>query len=192
MDDLQRLLQRCQSGEQQALGELFRKYRVRIYRLAVTILRDEQDAEDATQDVFVRLYLQIGSYRGQASFDTWLTTVILNVCRDRLRRQKVRRTISLEWLTGRTNSDQPEVLELIHERQQKQMLWRLVDRLEDRLRLPIILVYQEGLSIQEAAKALDLPLSTVYSQLNTAFKRLKEMQRYTFIHETKKIGKREW
>jgi RNA polymerase sigma-70 factor (ECF subfamily) len=173
MSDLDDIIQRCTQGELAAFTELFNLYQARVYRLSVTILRNEQDAEDVVQDVFVRLFERIRDYRGESAFNTWLTAVVVNRCRDRLRRRKVRQALSLSRLRGRASAD--SVTELVAQRQRRQTLWTLVDRLEDKYRLPVILHYHEELPCAQVAEALDLRISTVYSRLNTARIRLREM-----------------
>jgi len=175
MSELDELVQRCQRGELAAFTELFRRYEARIYRLAVTILRHERDAEDAVQDVCLRVFERINRYRAESSFDTWLTAVIVNVCRDRLRRQKVRRALPLGWLYSQASSE--NVAETVADRLQRQTLWALVDRLEEKYRLPVILHYHEGLSCGEVAQVLALRTTTVYSRLNTARVQLRGMLR---------------
>jgi RNA polymerase sigma-70 factor (ECF subfamily) len=173
MADLNQVLQRCRKGDLCAFTELFTTYQARIYRLAVAILRDERDAEDVVQDVFTYVLEHIHDYRGEAAFSTWLMTIATNRCRDRLRRRKVRQALSLsrlrEWSSGEN------MVELVDQRQQRQTLWSLVDRLDDKHRLPVILRYQEGLRCQDVARVLDLRVSTVYSRLNTARERLRVM-----------------
>jgi RNA polymerase sigma-70 factor (ECF subfamily) len=175
MSELDELVQRCQRGELAAFTELFRRYEARIYRLAVTILRHERDAEDAVQDVCLRVFERIKRYRAESSFDTWLTAVIVNVCRDRLRRQKVRRALPLGWLYGEASDE--NVVETVADWMQRQTLWALVDRLEEKYRLPVILHYHEGLSCGEVAQVLALRTTTVYSRLNTARVQLRGMLR---------------
>lgn len=175
MSELDELVQRCQQGELAAFTELFRRYEARIYRLAVTILRHERDAEDAVQDVCLRVFERIKRYRAESSFDTWLTAIIVNVCRDRLRRQKVRRALPLGWLHGQASDE--NVVETVADRMQRQTLWVLVDRLEEKYRLPVILHYHEGLSCAEVAQVLALRTTTVYSRLNTARVQLRAMLR---------------
>lgn len=175
MSELDELVQRCQRGELAAFTELFRRYEARIYRLAVTILRHERDAEDAVQDVCLRVFERIKRYRAESSFETWLTAVIVNVCRDRLRRQKVRRALPLGWLLGQASDE--NVVETVADRLQRQTLWALVDRLEEKYRLPVILHYHEGLSCGEVAQVLALRTTTVYSRLNTARVQLRAMLR---------------
>jgi RNA polymerase sigma-70 factor, ECF subfamily len=190
MSDLQDLLQRCQNGDLSAFNQLFRAYEGKIFRLAMSILLDKQDAEDAAQDTFLRVFLRIRSFRGESSFDTWLTAVVINVCRDKLRRNRMRRFLSLEWFRSEPDPSQPDISEAIVNRQQAGELWKLVDRLDDKLRLPIILVYQEGLPVKEAAVALGLPSSTVYSQLKTAHKQLQHLRSTRSHLETGHLGEK--
>lgn len=177
MSELDELVRRCRQGELAAFTELFRSYEARVYRLAVTILRDEQDAEDAVQDAFLRVFERIKDYRGESSFSTWLTAIVVNLCRDKLRRRKVRRALSLSRLRGRASSDAADLAEVVAACQQRQTLWSLVARLEEKYRLLVILHYHEGLSCGEVARVLGLRVSTVYSRLNTARLRLRAMLR---------------
>jgi RNA polymerase sigma-70 factor (ECF subfamily) len=173
MSDLEALIQRCQSGDRAAFGELFRSQHARVYRLAVAILRDAHDAEDAVQDIFLRVFKRIGDYRGASAFGTWLTAVAVNVCRDRLRQQKVRRAMSLDWLKGHAGGS--DVFNTIADRQARQHLRALVDRLEEKLRLPVILFYQENLSCEEIAYVLGARTSTIYTRLYLARSQLRKM-----------------
>jgi RNA polymerase sigma-70 factor (ECF subfamily) len=174
MPDLDELVRRCQAGELAAFTELFRRYEGRAYRLARTILNHEHDAEDAVQDAFLRVFERIDRFRGDASFDTWFTAIMVNVCRDRLRRRKVRRALPLEWLRGRLRGDD-DVVDLGNRRLEHQALWGLVQRLDDKYRLPVILHYYEGLPCGDVARILGVPVTTVYARLNTARVRLRAM-----------------
>jgi RNA polymerase sigma-70 factor (ECF subfamily) len=87
MSALGKLVQHCQQGELAAFTNLFRRYEARIYRLAMAILHDEREAEDAVQDACLRVFERIKHYRAESSFETWLTAVVVNVCCDRLRRR---------------------------------------------------------------------------------------------------------
>lgn len=173
MSELDRLVQRCKQGELEAFAQLFRDHEARLYRLAVTVLQNEHDAEDALQDAYIRIFEQIKSFRGNSAFETWMTAILVNVCRDRLRRQKVRRAFPLDWL--RHQSGEGDVVKDVGLRLQRQTLWSLVDRLDDKLRLPVILHYGEGWSCGEVASILAVRTSTVYSRLNTARRQLRTM-----------------
>lgn len=173
MSHLDQLVHRCQQGELAAFSELFKAQETAVYRLALTILQNEQDAEDAVQDVFLRIFEQIKRYQGQSAFKTWLTAIVVNSCRDKLRRRKVRRAFSLDWLRG--HASHHNVPDEVSQRQQAQALWTLIDtHLDDKHRLPLILHYHERLPCAEVADILGIRISTVYSRLNTARQRLRE------------------
>lgn len=173
MTDLNTLVYRCQQGDLAAFSELFHAYEGRIYRLAATILQNEQDAEDAVQDVFLRLFEHIKGFNGQSSFNTWITAVTVNTCRDKLRRQKVRQAFSLEWLRGRGASQ--DIANEVAKRQERQTLWAHINQLEEKYRLPLILHYHERLPCEEVANILGIKTAVVYSRLNTARLKLREM-----------------
>lgn len=173
MAHLDNLVHRCQQGELAAFSELFQMQETAVYRLALTILQNEQDAEDAVQDVFLRIFEQIKGYQGQSAFKTWLTAITVNSCRDKLRRRKVRQALSLDWLRG--HASQHNVPAEADQRQQSQQLWALINNtLDDRHRLPLILHYHQRLSCAEVADILGIRISTVYSRLNTARQRLRD------------------
>lgn len=171
--DTVELVARCQRGELAAFTELFQLYETQIYHLAWTILRNEQDARDAVQDTFLRVFERIKRYEGRSSFSTWLTSVVVNICRDRLRRRKVRQALSLEWLRDRSSGY--SVSDDVESRMHRQALWSYLDRLEEKYRLPVILHYFAELPCEDVAQILNTRTSTVYSRLNTARIRIREM-----------------
>lgn len=178
-EDIQALVKSCQQGDLAAFAALFTRFENRIYDLACAILHDEVEAEDALQDIFLRVFERITDYRAASSFETWLVAVSVNHCRDRLRRRKVRRALSLEQLTPRWLAralgfgQGPETVLEWHER--RASLWDMVDRLDDRLRLPLILRYHYGLSCGEVAQTLERTTGTVYGQLSEGRRRLRQM-----------------
>jgi RNA polymerase sigma-70 factor (ECF subfamily) len=173
MSELDELVQRCKQGDLAAFTRLFRDHEARLYRLAVTILHNEGDAEGALQDTYIRIFERISRFRGQSTLETWMTTIMVNVCRDRLRRRKVRRALPLDWLRDQARDE--DVTREVAARSQRQTLWSMVDRLDDKHRLPVILHYHEGWSCGEVAEILAIRTSTVYSRLNTARVRLRAM-----------------
>lgn len=173
MSDVDQLVQRCKQGELAAFTRLFRDHEARLYRLAVTILGNEHDAEDALQDAYIRIFERIKGFRGKSALETWMTAIMVNVCRDRLRRQRVRRALPLDWL--RRQAEGGDVTKDVGARMKRQTLWSLVDRLDDKHRLPVILHYHQGWSCGEVADILAVRTSTVYSWLNTARVQLRTM-----------------
>lgn len=177
LPDLEAIIYRCQQGELAAFTELFRASEMRLYRLALAILCDEPEAENAVQEIFLRVFERIRAYRAEASFNTWLTAIAVNYCRDQLRRRKVRQALSLDWLRGASAGAAPDPADAAAEHLQKQTLWNWVGRLAEKYRLPVILFYYEGLTAEEAAAVLRLPVGAVYARLTAARKQLRAARR---------------
>lgn len=184
---LTQLVSRCQQGDLEAFAALFKRFRQYIYDLSCVILRDNVAAQDAVQDTFLRVLEKIDTFTGEAAFETWLTAVAVNVCRSQLRRQKVRRFLSLENLrVGQLihfGAAAPNTAHLVEERLRRQTLWQMVDTLPDRLRLPLILRYRYAMPCADIAAVLNLKVGSVYQQLNEGRRQLEMMaaQRETVV-----------
>ena len=85
------LIQAAQQGDQDAFEELVRLYDQSVLRLALNILRSEEDARDAYQEAFLKAYRNLGSFRFECSFHTWLYRIVTNICLDQLRKRGVRK-----------------------------------------------------------------------------------------------------
>jgi RNA polymerase sigma-70 factor (ECF subfamily) len=173
------LVRRCQEGQLEAFSALFNEYQDHVYDLARTILRDGPAAEDAVQDTFLAVFQKIEGYKGEAAFETWLTAITVNECRMRLRKRKIRQALSLEQLSPgklfRSEGKRKDVSDVVHRRQQRRTLWQMVDELNERLRLPLILRYRYELSCADIAQILDKKRSTIYQQLNEGRRELEKM-----------------
>ena len=179
MQDIQTVVIRCQEGQLDAFTTLFSHFKNQIYDLAYTILRDDGGAEDVVQDTFLAVFQKIDGFRGDSAFETWLTAIAVNECRMRLRKRRVRQLLSFEELSPRRlfrlSGRQQDVADAVHGRQQSDGLWDMVDQLQERLRLPIILRYRYDLSCSEIATILDLRTSTIYQQLYEGRRHLEQM-----------------
>lgn len=176
---LQQLIERCQQADLEAFAALFRRFRQYVYDLACVILRDKVAAHDAVQDTFLRVMEKIDGFAGDAAFETWLTAVTVNVCRSHLRRQKIRRFLSLDNLQPsalfRAGVAAANTAHLVEDRLQRQSLWVMVNSLPNRLRLPLILRYRYAMSCAEIAEVLGLQLGTIYQQLNEGRRHLEKL-----------------
>ena len=85
------LIQAAQQGDQDAFEQLVRQYDQSVLRLALNLLRSEEDARDAYQEAFLKAYRNLGSFRFECSFHTWLYRIVTNICLDQIRRRNVRK-----------------------------------------------------------------------------------------------------
>lgn len=162
---------RARSGDEEAFNWLLDRYRDRVARLAAHILRNEADAEDAAQTAFVRAFRNIRRYRGDCRFYTWLYRITMNECLNQLKssaRRKARQEEHLAdsrmWQGGCEESSLGRML-----------IEKILDELSPPLRAALVLREMEGLDYTEIAEALDIPVGTVRSRLNSARLRFREL-----------------
>lgn len=96
------LIESILAGDTNLYHDLVRPYETLVYRMAFVMLRNEADAEDAAQETFLRAYRKVASFRSESKFSTWLTSIVLNEARGRLRRRKNGVAVSLDSLSSQT------------------------------------------------------------------------------------------
>ena len=141
----------------------------RAYRLAALILGSFDDAEDATHDAYLRAWNRVDSLRDPAGFQAWFDRILVNVCRDRLRRSRIVRFIAVgDEATGRQASDPYEQLIREHD------LLAAMDVLDADLRTVVVLRYWADLTVDDIAKRLGWPSGTVKSRLHRAIDKMRD------------------
>jgi RNA polymerase sigma-70 factor, ECF subfamily len=163
------LLRRCRAGDQAAWGELVARHTRKVFGLAYRFVGRVDEAEDLTQETFVKVYQNLERYRdSDGSFPTWLMTVARNQAIDHYRRRKeerLRRTDEPDGMDSLSSPEEGPLLSL--ERQERVELVRGGLRaLPVDLREPLILCDLQGLPYEEAAAILHVPLGTVKSRIN--------------------------
>lgn len=172
-------------GDATAYRGLVERYQGRIYAVIFGMVRNPEDARELSQDAFVKAYKNLGRFRLESSFYTWLCRIAMNVAIDHLRRQKLRRTEAFD--EGIATRDTSGVISLEHHRddprrslERKQLRERImneVDKLPDDQKQAIILREIDGLSYKEIAAVMDIPEGTVMSRLYYARKKLQSALR---------------
>lgn len=145
--------------DEQVWLERMRDAEVSLYHVACAILNSETDRRDAMQETALRAWEHRRSLRNEAYFKTWATRIAVNVCRDILRKSK--RVMPLEEMPESMAPESPSELHMT------------IEGLPERLRLPLVLYYLEGFSVEETARALGLPEGTVKFRLHQARKALR-------------------
>ena len=157
------LVSRAQSGQLDAFEELVRRHRLATYRVALRMLGDESDAEDATQDAFVQAWRNLGGFRADAAFSTWMYRIVTNRCLNMLRGR--RRT---EPLPDDREAPASRPDRIAEARWQVEDLKLAILRLTPEQRGPLVLRELQGCSYEEIAEALDVSISAVKSRLHRA------------------------
>jgi RNA polymerase sigma-70 factor (ECF subfamily) len=163
------LVCRCQQGDDSAFRELMRRHRGRAVYLAAQILQDRTEAEDVVQDAFLKVFRSIDRFRGEASFYSWLHRIVINLCLDRTRLASSRKTFLLDEVLDEDRGSGAWETRLQVE--------TLLSQLSDDLRITLVMREVAGLSYQEIACKLKIPVGTVRSRLSAAreqFRRLWE------------------
>jgi RNA polymerase sigma-70 factor, ECF subfamily len=169
-----RWLEQCREGDSLAIERLVQTHQADVYRLALSILDDPDEADDATQEVFLSALRNLDSFRGDSSLRTWLFRITINLCRSRLgRRNRLGRLQQVLQRLFRGDQPQPEAEAMQHE--SDAMLWRAVRTLDDKHRIPIVLRYCHELPVADIAEMLGIPPGTVHSRLNHARKKLRAL-----------------
>jgi RNA polymerase sigma-70 factor (ECF subfamily) len=154
-------------GDRTSFAQLMHRYAGAVYNLAYRMLGNTEDAEDASQEIFLRAYTRLESFDRQRRFSTWLLSVGSNYCIDRLRRRR------FSWLTlddaafaQPSKERSPERIALDHE--QQAIVQQALQQLPENYRMVTVLRYWSDLSYEEIANVTGLPESTIKTRLHRA------------------------
>ena len=177
--DDRELVRRAQREDKEAFEELIRRHQHRVFAVAGGIVRRREDVQDVAQQVFVKAYFSLKRFDQRAAFSTWVYKITVNECWDMLRKRKVRPLVYEADLSeeqarqvissAEKSKDEPDISERLEARQRVE---RLLDGLDERDRLMLILKEVEGFSIEEIAEVLDLNPNTVKVRLFRARRRV--------------------
>jgi RNA polymerase sigma-70 factor (ECF subfamily) len=174
------LVDRARGGDSGAFGELVRRHQGRIHRLAVHMLRDRAEAEDVTQETFIRAYNALARFDGRSEPYTWFYRITINLSLNRIRSRKTARTThdtDDPRLDGVLIDKRPESGDPGTAAQRRELYTALssgIDQLSDTLRTTLILVCIDGRSHEEVAAILGAPEGTIAWRIHEARRKLKE------------------
>ena len=173
------LVGRAQREDKAAFEELVRRHQHRVFAVAGGILRRREDVEDIAQQVFIKAYFALKKFDQRAAFSTWLYKITVNECWDLLRKKKVRPLVYEADLSeeqakqvatsGEKGNPGPDIRDKLEAREHVE---KLLEGLDERDRLMLILKEVEGYSIEEIAEVLDLNGNTVKVRLFRARRRV--------------------
>ena len=163
------LIARCLNADQAAWDTIVRLYRRKVFNIAYTFVGRHDEAEDLTQDVFVKVFKSLRTFDRRANFSTWLISVSRNLCIDHYRsvrreREAVNPDVDVATLARPAGGDSPEAM--LEQRDRVAILRAALDTLTPSLRSAILLRDIQELSYQEIAEKLGVPEGTVKSRIN--------------------------
>jgi len=166
------LIKICLSGRQEAFAEIVTRYKKLVYNVIFNCTGGRGEADDLSQEVFLRVFRSLKSFNPDYAFATWVIKITANVCIDFLRRNR-NAEAPVEALAdagdGRSN---PE--ERFMEHEELERIRKAVGELPEKYRIPVVLFHQQGLSYREMEKILNQPVSLIKNRLYRARLMLRE------------------
>lgn len=165
------LIERIRRGDQNAFAKLVSLYEKSVYRICWRFFMNEEDALDAVQEVFIKVYRAINRFEGRSSFKTWVYRIASNTCislAEKKKREKegLLQTFMTWWSDSTQETPEEEVLDREIRDLNKKVVAEKVAALPEAYRMPVILKDMEGMPLEKIAEILEVPLGTVKSRIN--------------------------
>lgn len=169
------LIAACIAGNQDAIEVFVREHETGVFRLALSILGDEAEANEVTQETFLSALRTLPSYQEKKSLKAWLYTIALNHSRSHLRKRKVidRLRATLTGIFRLETEKQVSPEDTVIRNEKEAVLWNSLNQLDERHRIVVVLRYFHELPISEISEILSLPEGTIHSRLYSAREKLR-------------------
>ncbi len=176
----QELIRQAQQGDAEALTQLVQSQQHYVYSIAMSVLKNPEDAADLTQEAFIRLFRSLPQYHGDSRFTTWLYRLVVNMGRDELRRRGRQVPVlvpdddqELDPLSTVSDSDRwSDPQQALDTQEMRGQVRQALEQLEEHYRLVLTLYYFEDMKYTDIAEVLDIPLNTVKSYIRRGKERL--------------------
>ena len=176
------LVKLAQKGDTVAFEELVARHRDKIYARAFSMLRNEDDATDLSQEAWVKGWQRLHQFQGEASFATWMTRIVINLCLDQLRKLKRARTDSIDQMDDETGGVErqmpiinPNPTERLERGELRQRIDRALNQLSHEHRTVLVLHEFEELEYKAIAKKMGCSIGTVMSRLFYARRKMASL-----------------
>jgi len=176
------LVRAAQKGGMAAFEELVARHRDKIYARAYSMVRNEDEALDLSQEAWVKGWQRLAQFQGDSSFVTWMTRIVINLCLDQLRKQKRQRAESIEMLEEESGgverympTSNPNPTAGLERTELRKRIDRALGQLSQEHRTVLVLHEFEELEYKEIAKRMDCSIGTVMSRLFYARRRMASL-----------------
>lgn len=172
-------------GDENAFRELYNHFSERVYNTALSVLQQETEAEDITQEVFILIFKSINSFKFESSLQTWIYKITVNRCYDQLKKHKTAKRFAFftslfnqnnELAHDKSHFEHPGVL--LEQKEHAKVLFMALDKIPSQQKIAFTLVKIEGLSYKQAAEVMNTSSGALESLLSRANKNLR-----TYISE---------
>jgi RNA polymerase sigma-70 factor (ECF subfamily) len=177
---LEKTIEELKNGNEKAFDAIIEQYQVNVYNTCLGFVQNEKDAEELTQDVFIKLYQKIGSFKGESAFSTWLYRISVNTCLVFEREKKAKKRFAIFGNLFHGSSKEPEPAEFNHpgvvleKKENAKILMDAIRKLPESQKTAVLLKNMEGLSQQEIAAVMNSSIGAVESLLQRAKQNLKK------------------
>ncbi|MDO4618122.1 MAG: sigma-70 family RNA polymerase sigma factor [Clostridia bacterium] len=172
------LVAKIKKGDMHAFSALVKAYESKVINISYSLLSSREDALDAAQEIFVKIYRNIDSFRGDSTVSTWIYRITKNVCCDYLRKRKSN-VISLDEEDEDKKIEIPDETsspgEVLEKKETVNLVRNAISKLDENQRIVITLFDIEGLSYEEISDIIKCPLGTVKSRLYRARESLRKI-----------------
>ena len=170
----QELIQEVREGKRRAYTELMHRYQERVYWVARRIVGGHEDADDVTQETFVKAFLALGEFRGVSSFFTWLYRIAVNLSLNTIRKRQVLSYLHESELLGRFLPSHDDPSERVEQEETATLLERAIAQLPEKQRAVFVLRYHDELSYEEIAKILKTSIGGLKANYFHALRKVRE------------------
>lgn len=169
------LIAACIQGDETAIAQLVQEHQLGVFRLALSVLSDPSEANEAAQDTFIAALRALKSYKETTSFKAWLYTITLNISRSRLRKRRTQERLqrTLTSIFHVRSQGVPNLEEAVIHNDEDAALWEALGALGEKHRIPLVLRYYHDFTIAEIAELMNIKEGTVHSRLSIGRERLR-------------------
>lgn len=178
----QLLIERLKQGEESAFREIVETRQSLVYNTVLGLLQNAEDAEDVTQEVFIKVFESIRQFKGESAFSTWLYRIAVTSALEFLRKKKRKKRFAfVSSLFGDNNQPRHDPPDFVHpgiqldNRENAKLLFMTIKKLPENQRVAFSLHKVEGLSYQEVAEVMETTVAAVESLIHRARQNLKKM-----------------
>lgn len=162
--DIIKLVKKSKKGNKLAFSTLIKNYESDLYRVAIAMTKNEDDALDCIQETIIQAYINIVNLKNNEYFKTWLIKILINKCNALI--QKNKKIMQLKEI---------EIQNSYNQENKNLEIKDSIDRLEEELKILVILYYYQDMGIKDISQSLQIPEGTVKSRLSRARSKLKEI-----------------